>query len=169
MVGGINMMRKTILVLMLAVTGVTGLFAQGGPRGGNGTPPTPEQMVERRVAMLTALLSLDSGQQAQAKTIFTDEATASQALRDKARDANDALQAAVKSSASDAQIEALAAQVGAVHGQSLAIHAKAQSKLRAILNSAQREKLDTTRGGFGGGPRGPGGMGGGMRPQHRGF
>jgi hypothetical protein len=162
-------MRKMALVLMLALTGVSGLFAQGGPRGGNGTPPTPEQMVERRVAMLTTLLSLDASQQAQAKTIFTDEVTASQALRDKMRDAHEALQSAAKSSASDSQIDALATQAGAVHGQSLAIHAKSQAKLRAILNSAQREKLDTIRGGFGGGPRGPGGMGGGMRPHGRGF
>ena len=162
-------MRKTILAVMLAVTGVTGLFAQGGPRGGDRTPPTPEQMVERRVAMLTTLLSLDASQQAQAKTIFTDEATASQALRDKMSDAHEALQTAAKSSASDSQIDALAAQVGAVHGQSVAIHAKAQSKLRAILNSAQKEKLDATRGGFGGGPHGPGGMGGGMMRPGRGF
>jgi hypothetical protein len=126
-------------------------------------------MVDRRVNMLTTLLSLDAGQQAQAKTIFTDEATASLALRDKMREAHEALQSAAKSSASDGQIDALAAQVGTVHGQSLAIHAKAQSKLRAILNSAQREKLDAARGGFGGGPRGPGGMGGGMRPHRRGF
>jgi Spy/CpxP family protein refolding chaperone len=167
-------MRTTILAVMLAVTGVAGLFAQGGPgpRGERGTPPTPEQMVERRVAMLTTLLSLDASQQAQAKTIFTDEVTASQALRDRMRDANEALQAATKSSASDSQIDALAAQVGAVHGQSIAIHAKSQSKLRAILNSAQREKLDASRGGFEGGPRGPdgfGGPGGPMAPQRRGF
>ena len=162
-------MRKTILAAILAVTGVTGLLAQGGPRSGNGTPPTPEQMVERRVARVTTLLSLDASQQAQAKTIFTDEATASQALRDKVREAHEALQLATKSSASDDQLNALAAQVGAVHGQSLAVHAKAQSKLRAILNSAQREKLDATRGGFEGGPRGPGRMGGGMMHQGRGF
>ena len=155
-------MRNTILALMLAVTGVTGLFAQGGPRSGNGTPPTPEQMVERRVARLATLLSLDAGQQAEAKKIFADEATASKALREKMRDAHDALQSAAKSSASDSQIDALAAQAGAVHGQSLAIHAKAQSKLRAILNSAQKEKLDATRGGF----RGPAP---GMRRHSRGF
>lgn len=161
-------MRNVILTVLLAATGVTGLFAQGGPR--KGTPPTPEQMVERRVAMLTALLSLDASQQAQAKTIFTDAATASQALRDKTGDAHEALQAAVKASASDAQIDALAAQVGTAQGQGIAIQAKAQSKFRAILNSAQKEKLDTTRGGFDGGPRGPGGPGGrGMMPGRPGF
>jgi Spy/CpxP family protein refolding chaperone len=157
-------MRKAILATMLAVTGVSGLLAQGGGRSATRTPPTPEQMVERRITTLTTLLTLDADQQAQAKRIFANEATAAQGLRDKAREAQEALQAATKATASDSQIDALAAQVGSIHGQTLAIHAKAQSKFRAILNSAQKEKLDTVRGNFGegrgfGGPGGPGRMG----------
>ena len=146
----------TILTLALAVT----TFAQG-PGGRGGTPPTPEQMIERRIQMLTTLLTLDTTQQQQAKTIFTNGLTASQALREPSKAAHDALQAAVKGGASDGQLDQLAAQVGSLNGQAAAIHAKSQSKFRALLNSAQKEKLDSTEGLRGpGGPRGPGGFGG---------
>jgi hypothetical protein len=152
-------MKKTILAAVATLAAGSALFAQGGfGQGRGGTPPTPEQMVERRVQMLTNLLTLDASQQAQAKTIFTDEATASQALQEKAKAAHDALQTAVKSGAPDAQIDSLSAQVGVVQGQSTAIHAKAQTKFRLILNATQKEKLDSSRGG------GPGGWGGGPGP-----
>jgi len=146
----------TILTLTIAVTG----FAQG-PGGRGGTPPTSEQMIERRIQMLTTLLTLDATQQQQAKTIFTNAATASQALREPSRAAHDALQEAVKGGASDAQLDQLAAQVGSLNGQAAAIHAKSQSKFRALLNSTQKEKLDSTEGLRGpGGHGGPGGFGG---------
>ena len=150
------MIAATILTLTMAAA----TFAQG-PGGRGGTPPTPEQMIERRVQMLTTLLTLDTTQQQQAKTIFTDAATAGQKLRESSKTAHDALQAAVKTGASDGQIDQLAAQVGAVTAQGAAINAKAQSKFRSILNSAQKEKLDAREGERGPGPRGPGGFGGG--------
>jgi hypothetical protein len=152
-------MKKTIVAAILALTATTGLFAQGRPERG-GTPPTAEQMIDRRVQMLTTLLTLDSAQQAQAKTIFTDEATASKALQTGAQAAHEALQAAVKAGASDAQIDQLAAAVGTVQGQGAAIHAKAQTKFRLILNSAQKEKLDAAQSSHGPGGPGMGGRGG---------
>jgi Skp family chaperone for outer membrane proteins len=157
-------MKNTMGVALLAVTAATGLFAQPGPGGrGDRTPPTAAEMVERRVEMLTARLTLDAAQQAQAKTIFSDENTAAAALRTKIEAAQDVLQDAVKGSASESQIDQLAATVGTLHGQMLATHAKAQAKFRAILNATQKEKLDTMRGGMGGGMGA--GMGGGrMRP-----
>ena len=156
-------MKKTMLAALMTLAAASAMFAQGPGqgRGDRGTPPTPEQMVERRVQMLTNLLTLDSSQQAQAKTIFTDEVTASQGLQDKVKAAHDALDTAVKSGASDAQIDQLAAAVGAVQGQATAIHAKAQAKFRLILTAAQKEKLDSSGPGMGGpgwGGRGP--MGG---------
>jgi Skp family chaperone for outer membrane proteins len=156
-------MNKRFGVAFLALTAATGMFAQPGPgtpgdRRGDRTPPTAAEMVERRVEMLTARLTLDAAQQAQAKTIFTDENTAATALRTKIEAAQDVLQDAVKGSASESQIDQLAATVGTLHGQMLAVHAKAQAKFRAILNATQKEKLDTMRGGMGGG-MGPGRMG----------
>lgn len=150
-------MKQTLAVMTLTLAAVSGVFAQGAGRPGNrgGTPPTVEQMVERRVQMLTNRLGLDSAQQQQAKTIVADEFNAAQALRDQSEAAQNALRDAVKASAPDAQIDQLAAQVGVLHGQGAAIHAKGQSKLRALLNSAQKEKLDS-----GGDRPGPGGRGG---------
>lgn len=146
------------MAAVLTVAAATGIFAQAQTPAPGGhtprTPPTPAEMVDRRVQMLTNLLTLDSSQQAQAKTIFTDEITASQALDANTKTTRDALQAAVKSGASDAQLDQLAAQVGIVDGQRTAIHAKAQAKFRLILNSAQKDKLDSTEG-----RRGPGGPG----------
>jgi Spy/CpxP family protein refolding chaperone len=152
-------MKRTIVAAILTLTAASAMFAQGPgrPEGSGGTPPTPEQMVERRVQMLTNFLTLDTAQQQQAKTIFTEAATASQSLRDSGKGAHEALEAAVKSGAADAQIDQLAGQVGVIQGQMTAIQAKAQAKFRLILNSAQKEKLDSRegRGGFFGGLMGP--------------
>jgi hypothetical protein len=154
-------MKNTFVAAILALTAITGIYAQGpGRPDRGGTPPTAEQMIERRVQRLTTLLTLDSSQQQQAKTIFTDEATAAQALRTTAQTAHEALQTAVKSGAADAQIDQLAAQVGTIQGQSLAIHAKAQTKFRLILNAAQKEKLDAAGDHGSGGPGGFPGRGG---------
>jgi Spy/CpxP family protein refolding chaperone len=155
-------MKKTILATVMALTVGSTLFAQGPgrPDGRRGTPPTAEEMVERRVEMLTDLLTLDSAQQQQATKIFTDEATASQALRQPTQTAHEALQTAVKSGAADAQIDQLSTQIGTLAGQNAAIHAKAQSKFRLILNSAQKEKLDSRAARRGRGMGGPGGFGG---------
>ena len=130
---------KTILTAVITLAVGSAVFAQG-QGAGRGTPPTPEQMVERRVQMLTNLLTLDASQQAQAKTIFTDEVNAAQALQTNSKTAHDALQTAVKSGAADAQIDSLSAQVGVAQGQLTAIHAKAQTKFRLTLEcDAERE------------------------------
>ena len=158
-------MKKTILATVMALTVGSTLFAQGQerPDGRRGTPPTPAEMVERRVEMLTDMLMLDATQQQQATKIFTDEVTASQALREPTQTAHEALRNAVKSGASDAQLDQLSAQIGTLAGQNAAIHAKAQSKFRLILNSAQKEKLDSREARRGRGPDGPGGFSGPQR------
>lgn len=149
---------KTILTAVITLAVGSAVFAQG-QGAGRGTPPTPEQMIERRVQMLTNLLTLDASQQAQAKTIFTDEVNAAQALQTNSKTAHDALETAVKSGAADAQIDSLSAQVGVAQGQLTAVHAKAQTKFRLLLNATQKEKLDSSRGGGFGGWGGPGGPG----------
>ena len=111
---------------------------------------------------------MTAAQQQQAKTIFTDEATASQALFPKLRDAGSALQNAVKNTGLDADIDSAAAQIGTLQGQMAAIHAKAQAKFRGILTADQKTKLDSLHGpgGMGRGPMGggPGLAGGHGRP-----
>ena len=146
----------------------TALMAQAGPDRAGRTPPSPEQMLEHRVQRLTTLLSLDTAQQQQARMIFSDERKAAQAQQESLRSTRQALQAAVQAASPDPQLDTLAAQVGVAEGQLLAIHAKAQVRLRLMLNATQKEKLDSMRGGFGGGPGGRMGFGGHGPMRHRG-
>jgi Spy/CpxP family protein refolding chaperone len=159
------MLKKFILTL--ATVALATASAQPGPgRGhGGGTPPTPEQMIERRIEHLTLLLTLTPSQQTQARTIFTDEGTAATALRTQVEQAQTNLRTAVESRLSDAQIDAAAAQVGLLHGQMAAIRGKAQAKFLGILTAEQRDKLSKLGPGMGmggpgmGGPGRPGGFG----------
>lgn len=140
----------------------------GGPGRTDRTPPTPEQRIERHVEFLTNYLSLTPSQVTQAKTIFTAEQTAAAALETPMKTAHDNLQNAVKSNLPVPQIEAAATEVGRVHGQMAAVHAKAQAQFRALLTDEQKTKLDSMRRGPGGG--GPGGGGpGGPGPRREGF
>jgi Spy/CpxP family protein refolding chaperone len=120
------------------------------------TPPTPEQFAERQVTHVTEILSLNTTQQAEAKTIFTNEATASASVRGSMTTARKALQTAVE--ANDmAAIAAAATQIGTLTTQEVQTRAIADAALYAILTAEQQ----TTFKGFlsrgpGHGPGGPG-------------
>jgi Spy/CpxP family protein refolding chaperone len=120
-------------------------------------------MVERRLQQLTSNLGLTETQQQQAKTIFTEEATALSALRPKMTEANQALATAINTTGLDTDIERAAAQQGTVLTQMTVVRGKAQAKLRAILTPDQKQKLDSMGGpgrrmeGFGRMGGGPGG------------
>ena len=142
------------MIFSTAILVAGSAFAQRGP---GGTPPTPEQMVNRRVEHLTTLLQLTAEQKAQATAIFTEEATAIRALRPQMSEASTALRDAVRTTGLDADIERAAAQMGTMHGQMATIQGKAQARFRAILTPDQKTKFDSEErgpgfGGFGGGP-----------------
>ena len=145
-------------VFAIATLSAVAVLAQMPPTTQERTRPTPEQMVEHRVARMATLLSLTTTQQAQIRTILLDEMSAASALRSTAETAHTNLKAAVESRAGDAQIEAAASQVGLVQGQMAAVHAKAQVKLRGALTAEQLAKLEALPGGGGHRPGGPGGM-----------
>lgn len=111
-------------------------------RGHHGTPPTAAEMIDHRVQRLTTQLDLTAAQQAQAKTIFTDEATASEAIRPNLSAARTALSNAVKTTGLDTDIEQAAAALGALQTQATVVQAKAQAKFRGILTTDQKTKLD---------------------------
>jgi Spy/CpxP family protein refolding chaperone len=148
-------LKHKLLLAATALITAGALGAQEAPR--RGTPPTPEQMATRRVAQFDYILNLTDAQEAQAKTIFTEEATAMQAVHPQVRAAREALQNAVKNTGLDTDIERAATQLGTLQAQTTAIAGKAQAKFRAILTPEQKTKLDS-RPGFG--PGGPGGFGG---------
>ena len=107
-----------------------------------------------RLDFLAGYLTLTDAQKAQAKTIFDAADTAATTARGTLTAAHDALEAAVKANRADAELDRLAAAVGAVQGQLAAIQAKAEAKFYALLTAEQKTKYDAfaSRDGAGGGP-----------------
>jgi Spy/CpxP family protein refolding chaperone len=134
------------------------MFAQRPPHEGG-------PRADMHVATMTTLLSLSSGQQAQATTIYANARTAAKDIQTNMRTAQTGLNAAIKKN-DIGTIDTLTAQIGTLHAQSLAIQSKAEAAFYATLSADQQAKYDTLHhGGFGGpGFGGPGGPRGGMRP-----
>jgi len=155
-----NMTMKTLLRLITLTTllAATMLAQRFGSRAGGATPPDPATMAQHQVERLTTLLNLTTTQASQATTIFTNAATAAAALQTTLGTDRSSLQAAIKSNAATT-IDQLSTAIGAVEGQILSIHSKADAAFYAILTSDQQTKLDSLggfgRGGFGPGPGGP--------------
>jgi Spy/CpxP family protein refolding chaperone len=148
---------KTLLPALLLLS--TAMFAQR---------PTGAPRADMHVATMTTLLSLSSGQQAQATTIYANARTAQKTIQTSMHTAQTALNAAVKKNDVGA-IETLTSQIGQFHGQSMAIQAKAEAAFYATLTADQQTKYDTLHHGgmgFGGPGGGPGGPRGDFRPPH---
>jgi Spy/CpxP family protein refolding chaperone len=139
-------------MMMAALAALIALpaFAQGprgrGPGGGGS-----------RVEFLAGYLSLTDAQKTQAQAIFEAASAALETARGQAQSAHDAIRAAVKANAADAEFDRLGAALGAVQGQMAAIQGKADAKFYAILTAEQKEKYDSMA------SRGPGPMGAGPR------
>jgi Spy/CpxP family protein refolding chaperone len=145
---------KTLLPALLLLS--SAMFAQRPHDGG----PRPDM----HLATMTTLLSLSTGQQAQATTIYANARTAAKGVQTNLRATHTALSAAIKKN-DVGSIETLTNQMGAMQGQSIAIEAKAEAAFYATLTADQQTKYDTLHhGGMGfGGPGGPGPRGD-MRP-----
>jgi hypothetical protein len=140
---------KSKRILLLSALLCTAVIAVAQP----GTPPDPATMAKRRVAMLTKELTLDSGQQASALTIFTNAFTAAQPIQTSLRTNRKALEEAVTTNAGN--IDNLAATEGTLTGQLTAINTKAEAAFYATLNATQQTTFNAhPQGGFG--RRGPG-------------
>lgn len=112
----------------------------------------------RNLNFLTGYLSLTDAQRTQATTIFTAADTARQTVNGQLTAARTALNAAIKTNPTDAQVDQLAAAVGAAEGQLAAIQVKAQAKFYALLTPEQKTRYDQllANGGGGLGRRGRG-------------
>jgi len=131
-------------------------------------PPDPATMAQHRVDRLAQILTLTDAQKAQAVSIFTNAATAGSALQTDMRTLHDSLATAIKANAT-ANIDTLAAQIGALEGKLAAINAKAEAAFYATLTADQQAKYGVRGHGMGGpGGRGMGGPGGAMGPNFRG-
>lgn len=156
-------MSKLIATALLAVCSLP-LAAQQGSGTGTGSGSqnqgTRPDGAGGRLNFLAGYLSLTDAQKTQAQTIFTAAETASQTAQGQLASAREALQATVKANSPDAEIDRLAAALGVLQGQLLAIQTKASAKFYALLTTEQKAKYDQMGGGAGGGRMGPRGFGG---------
>ncbi len=139
-------MTRRMLTTLSAALMALPLMAQPGGRGGPGPG--------NRLDFLAGYLGLSDSQKEQAKTIFDAAQEAGEGLNGELSGAREALNAAVKKNAADAEIDQLAAAIGVVNGRLAAIQAKASAKFYALLTAEQKTKYDQM--GDRGGPGGPG-------------
>ena len=129
---------KHAAILTLAALCSLPLAAQ---RPGGGGPPAGVADPSQRHEFMAGYLGLSDTQKEQVKAIYTPLQGASEAARGQMKSKQEELQVAVKANQSDQQIEQIAAAIGALHAQQVAVQAKARSKFYAILTPEQKEKL----------------------------
>ena len=112
------------------------------PPGPGGAPPDPQTMIPMRVGFLANALTLTDDQKAKATTILTDAFTASQSIRANERTNHQAISDAVKQN-NTASIDQFAITAGTLAGQLVAIDAKANAAIYAMLTPDQQAKFDT--------------------------
>ena len=119
-------------------------FHNGPGGGGAGTTQTndPATLAARQVSFLTTLLTLTTGQQTQATTIFTAAITANQALDTQETTARTALVTAIKAN-NTAGITTQATALGNLEAQEISNTAKADAAFYALLTADQKTKLDS--------------------------
>jgi len=101
-----------------------------GPRAGQGMP-----------GRFGADLNLTDAQKQQAQSIFSAAHQSTQSVSDQLKQSREALATAVKSGASDAEIDRLSNSMAPLLAQSTAIHTKAFAKFYTILTQDQKDKI----------------------------
>jgi len=159
-------MKKTLLGLTMAIAISSAVALAQQPRHED-FGRDPQGRRPTRIDFLARALDLKDSQQQQARTTFSASAEARKELGKSLEKAQEDLNNAVKTGATDQQIEKLAGAVGTLVGQLAANETKARAKFRAILTAEQRQKFDQFPGpgagmmlrGFAGGPPPAPGMG----------
>ena len=143
---------------------------QRGP-GGRGGRGGPEQMVERRVSMLTERLGLSATQAVSIREILIDEQTRMEALRPQRtgpESASRAQRTRGDSASRASRARPDSAQVAEVRARMNEIHTQTDARIESVLTPAQRStygelvaaRAERGEGAFGRGPGGRGGRGG---------
>jgi Spy/CpxP family protein refolding chaperone len=128
-----------------------------------GGPHNPAGMIEHRLNRMNAVLTLNSAQQTQIRTILTNEQATETGFHTSMKAAHTNLKTAIQSNDA-ASIEQLSNQIGTITAQSVASHAKAEAAIYALLSSEQQTKAQQVPELIGeGGPGGLGGFGHGPR------
>jgi hypothetical protein len=157
---GISMKRFITRTAAIAALSVSTVLAQGmlhsnemhnGMGAGSGSttnPPDVATIVAHEVSFLTNLLTLTTGQQTQATTIFMDALNSVTPLQTAINTAHTALATAVKANDTTA-ITTQATAIGTAEGQIVAIQAKADAAFYALLTADQKTKLAAADADFG--------------------
>jgi Spy/CpxP family protein refolding chaperone len=165
----VTMKNPILTAAAIAALSVASIAAQprgensfhNGP-GGGGTSSAqttdPATLAARQVSFLTKLLTLTTGQQTQATTIFTAAITANQALDAPETTAKTALAAAIKANNTTA-ITTQATALGNLHAQEISNTAKADAAFYLLLTADQKTILDSMNDGSLAGIHIPGGGG----------
>jgi Spy/CpxP family protein refolding chaperone len=127
-------MKKVLNVAFAALTAIS-TFGQGPPQ-----PPGPAQRAQHEVKYLTTLLSLTTAQRQQATAIYTNSATAEEAVHQSLKSAHESLRTAIKNNDAtsiDQASNALAQEIA----QSTSTKAKADAAFYQILTPDQQTKL----------------------------
>ena len=124
-------MTRRFLIPAMTLFVALSAFGQGPRRGGG-----------RGLDFLVGYLGLTDSQRQQAQTIFDAARQSSETARGQLASAREALQAGIKANRSEAELDRLAAAVGTVEGQLIAIDAKASAKFYALLTAEQKAKYD---------------------------
>jgi Spy/CpxP family protein refolding chaperone len=135
--------RRPAQALVLAVAAV-GLVAVSAAARQPAQAGQPRGM---RAPMLFAQLDLTTEQQAQIKTIFTEQRSAGESNREALRAAHDELRAAMFGSATPdtGSIDALVSRIAELEADMLRARVATELKVSAILTDEQRQQLATAK------------------------
>jgi Spy/CpxP family protein refolding chaperone len=149
------LMKHLIVKLLIGSTlAASLLLAQG--KGG----PNSANAIQHRVSYLTTLLSLNTSQQQQATTIFTNAASTAGTLHSSMKSAHQALNEAVQKN-DGAGIDQASSTIGNLTAQLTSAEAKARAAFYQILLPDQQAKFTQLES--------QGGMGHGFGAMGRGF
>jgi len=121
--------------------GGAGIGRAGGGSAGRGTAQVMDEHTV--VALFSALLNLSNSQRQQVQAAFDAAAQTAGPVAAQLQAGNDALFAAIKTGQSDGEIRNLATQQGALRSQLLVLQAETFSKACNILNSDQRNQVNS--------------------------
>src|SRR5437660_10159798 len=107
------------------------------PKAGNHSRQSGAGMLDR----MAANLNLTDAQKQQAQSIFQAARQSAEPVHAQLKQSKQALTAAVKAGAPDAEIDRLSSGLGPLMAQTTAIHTKALAKFYAILTPDQKGKL----------------------------
>lgn len=126
--------RIALITVMTAALSASGLMAKAGaPYGQNARGNFVDRM--------SSALNLTDQQKQQAKSIFTSEREAARSIRMQLRQERKAVQSAIQTGKSPAEVRLLAKNEAPALGDLAGMRAEAFAKFYGVLNPEQRQKL----------------------------